>query len=95
MSHGIINTGKNMTIGILDSGLGGYSVYHALRAAYPNASFLFLADQANAPFGDKSKEAIFDIARDAPLDGRRPLRSPHPAPHHGGGRHPAGLVWDA
>lgn len=54
-----------MTIGILDSGLGGYSVYHALRAAYPNASFLFLADQANAPFGDKSKEAIFDIARDA------------------------------
>lgn len=54
-----------MTIGILDSGLGGYSVYHALRAAYPNASFLFLADQANAPFGDKSKEAIFNIACDA------------------------------
>lgn len=54
-----------MTIGILDSGLGGYSVYHALRATYPNASFLFLADQANAPFGDKSKEAIFDIAKDA------------------------------
>ena len=54
-----------MTIGILDSGLGGYSVYHALRAAYPHASFLFLADQANAPFGDKTKEAIFDIAGDA------------------------------
>lgn len=54
-----------MTIGILDSGLGGYSVYHALKAAYPHASFLFLADQANAPFGDKSKEAIFDIACDA------------------------------
>lgn len=54
-----------MTIGILDSGLGGYSVYHALRAAYPHASFLFLADQANAPFGDKSKAAIFKIACDA------------------------------
>jgi len=56
---------KIMTIGILDSGLGGYSVYHALRAAYPQASFLFLADQANAPFGDKSKEDIFNIACDA------------------------------
>lgn len=54
-----------MTIGILDSGLGGYSVYHALRAAYPHASFLFLADQANAPFGDKSTESIFKIACDA------------------------------
>jgi glutamate racemase len=54
-----------MTIGILDSGLGGYSVYHALRGAYPNASFLFLADQLNAPFGDKSKEQIFEIACDA------------------------------
>ena len=54
-----------MTIGILDSGLGGYSVYHALRAAYPDAAFLFLADQANAPFGDKTKAEIFDIACDA------------------------------
>lgn len=54
-----------MTIGILDSGLGGYSVYHALRVAYPKASFLFLADQLHAPYGDKSKEEIFDYARDA------------------------------
>jgi glutamate racemase len=57
--------GKNMTIGILDSGLGGYSVYHALRGAYPNASFLFLADQLTAPFGDKTKDQIFEIACDA------------------------------
>lgn len=57
--------GKNMTIGILDSGLGGYSVYHALRGAYPNASFLFLADQLNAPFGDKTKNQILEIACDA------------------------------
>ncbi len=57
--------GKNMTIGILDSGLGGYSIYHALRAAYPKASFLFLADQKNAPYGDKTKAEIFEIACDA------------------------------
>lgn len=65
MSHGIIKEGENMTIGILDSGLGGYSIYHSLRAAYPQASFLFLADQKNAPFGDKTKAEIFEIACDA------------------------------
>ena len=54
-----------MTIGILDSGLGGYSVYHTLRGAYPHASFLFLADQANAPFGDKTRDQIFEIASNA------------------------------
>ncbi|KAF0223609.1 MAG: glutamate racemase [Erysipelotrichaceae bacterium] len=54
-----------MTIGILDSGLGGYSVYHALRAAYPKAPFLFLADQLNAPYGDKSKDEIFKIVQEA------------------------------
>ena len=34
-----------MTIGIIDSGLGGYSIFHALHQAYPNAAFHFLADQ--------------------------------------------------
>ena len=54
-----------MTIGILDSGLGGYSVYDALRVAYPKSSFLFLADQLHAPYGDKSKEEIFGYVKDA------------------------------
>lgn len=54
-----------MTIGILDSGLGGYSVYRALRVVYPDAAFLFLADQANAPFGDKTKAQIFEITQNA------------------------------
>lgn len=52
-------------IGILDSGLGGYTVFHALHHAYPEASFVFLADQANAPFGDKSRDEIKTIAIDA------------------------------
>lgn len=51
-----------MTIGIIDSGLGGYSIYHALHQTYPKASFLFLADQKNAPYGNKTKEEIIAIA---------------------------------
>lgn len=51
-----------MTIGIIDSGLGGYSIYHALHQAYPKASFHFLADQKNAPYGNKTAEEIKVIA---------------------------------
>lgn len=51
-----------MTIGIIDSGLGGYSIYHALHQAYPKASFHFLADQKNAPYGNKTAEEIKAIA---------------------------------
>jgi len=50
-----------MAIGILDSGLGGYSIYQALHNAYPKASFIFLADQKNAPFGTKTKDELLAI----------------------------------
>jgi glutamate racemase len=53
------------SIGILDSGLGGYTIFHALHHTYPDASFVFLADQANAPYGDKSWDEIRTIAIDA------------------------------
>lgn len=46
-------------IGILDSGLGGYTVYNALCQSCPEASFVFLADQKNAPYGDRTPESIF------------------------------------
>ena len=49
-------------IGIVDSGLGGYTVYASLRQAYPNASFVFLADQKHAPYGNKSPEEIIAIS---------------------------------
>ncbi|MBN2850798.1 MAG: aspartate/glutamate racemase family protein [Erysipelotrichaceae bacterium] len=49
-------------IGIVDSGLGGYTVYESLRQAYPDASFVFLADQKHAPYGNKSPEEIIAIS---------------------------------
>ncbi len=52
-----------MTYGIIDSGLGGYRIYLALHHAYPKAAFTFLADQKNAPYGNKTKDELLDIAR--------------------------------
>ncbi|MEK7184205.1 MAG: glutamate racemase [Patescibacteria group bacterium] len=48
-------------IGICDSGVGGLIVYQKLKALLPNASFVYLADQAYAPYGERTQAEI--IAR--------------------------------
>ena len=45
-------------IGVFDSGLGGLSVLSALTCALPDADYIYLADSANAPYGDKSEAFI-------------------------------------
>lgn len=40
-------------IGVFDSGVGGLSVLRALRAALPHEHFVYLADSANAPYGER------------------------------------------
>jgi len=47
-----------MRIGFFDSGIGGLSVlYEALRQL-PREDYLYYADDANVPYGNKSKEEI-------------------------------------
>lgn len=50
-------------IGVLDSGLGGLSVLKALRAELPREQFLYCADCAHAPWGDKSEAYIVERTR--------------------------------
>lgn len=45
-------------IGICDSGVGGLIVYQKLKALLPNASYVYLADQAYAPYGERTQEEI-------------------------------------
>lgn len=58
----MINYKNNRTIGVIDSGLGGYTYYSFLRKQFPEVSFTFFADQAHVPFGDKTYEQLLDIA---------------------------------
>ncbi|MDP3403585.1 MAG: aspartate/glutamate racemase family protein [Brevundimonas sp.] len=53
-----------MAIGVFDSGVGGLTVHRELTRRFPTRDFVYLADQANAPIGSKSGEAIVDITRD-------------------------------
>jgi glutamate racemase len=52
-----------MAIGVFDSGVGGLSVHRALVDRLPGADFLYLADQANAPYGGRPGEEIVDLTR--------------------------------
>ncbi len=51
----------NAPIGVFDSGIGGLSILKALRAEMPGESFVYYADSAHNPYGDKSD--AFIIAR--------------------------------
>lgn len=52
-----------MTIGVFDSGVGGLTVHRALVERLPAADFIYLADQANAPYGGRTGEEIVDLTR--------------------------------
>ena len=51
-----------LDIGVFDSGLGGLSVLRALRAALPDARFLYLADSRHAPYGERDAAFVQDRA---------------------------------
>jgi glutamate racemase len=52
-----------MAIGVFDSGIGGLSVHHALVRQIPNADFVYLADQANTPYGVRPGEEIVELTK--------------------------------
>jgi len=45
-------------IGVFDSGVGGLSVLHEIRARLPQESLLYVADSGHVPYGEKSPEFI-------------------------------------
>lgn len=46
------------TIGVMDSGLGGLSVLRELVKTVPDARYIYYADGANCPYGEKTREFI-------------------------------------
>jgi glutamate racemase len=50
-------------IGVFDSGLGGLTVWRAIREALPKADILYLADQAHVPYGDRSAGELRRLVR--------------------------------
>lgn len=51
------------TVGVFDSGVGGLSVLRALLTELPEASFVYVADSAYAPYGERSAQAVVERSR--------------------------------
>lgn len=51
-------TSDQRPIGVFDSGIGGLSVLRALQQELPHERFVYLADNAHAPYGEKSEAFI-------------------------------------
>ena len=50
-----------MAVGIFDSGLGGLTVLDALVKRLPDQAFIYLGDNANAPYGTRTAEDIYHL----------------------------------
>lgn len=51
-------------IGIFDSGSGGLSVFREVRKLLPEERYIYFADSAHCPYGEKSKEYIIARSRE-------------------------------
>ncbi len=51
-------------IGIFDSGVGGLSVFREIRRLLPGEDYIYYADNANCPYGDKPVEFVIGRARE-------------------------------
>ena len=51
----------NRPIGVFDSGVGGLSVWRAVRKLLPNESMVFFADSGHVPYGEKTTEELCDL----------------------------------
>ncbi|SHG67556.1 glutamate racemase [Winogradskyella jejuensis] len=53
---------SNRPIGIFDSGIGGTSIFKEIHELLPYEDIIYLADSANAPYGNKSEEEILKLS---------------------------------
>jgi len=56
---------KNNIIGVFDSGLGGLTVLNEFLKTIPNYHYIYLGDNARVPYGNKSRELIYEYTRQA------------------------------
>lgn len=53
---------NKFSIGIFDSGVGGTSIWKEINTLLPLENTIYLSDSKNAPYGDKSKQSIINLA---------------------------------
>lgn len=54
-------------IGVFDSGYGGLTILQQLRRRLPERDFIYLGDNARAPYGPRSFDVVYEFTRQAVL----------------------------
>jgi len=54
-------------VGIFDSGYGGLTILHGIRQLLPQYDYLYLGDNARAPYGPRSFDVVYEFTRQAVL----------------------------
>jgi len=52
-------------IGVFDSGYGGLTILHGIRQLLPEYDYLYLGDNARAPYGSRSFDVVYQFTRQA------------------------------
>lgn len=52
-------------IGVFDSGYGGLTVLNELLSEFPNFDFIYLGDNARAPYGNRSYDVVYKYTLEA------------------------------
>ena len=52
-------------IGVFDSGYGGLTILHGIRQLLPEYEYLYLGDNARAPYGPRSFDVVYEFTRQA------------------------------
>ena len=55
----------NSPIGIFDSGYGGLTVLKSIKNLLPQYDYLYLGDNARAPYGSRSFDMVYQYTREA------------------------------
>ena len=54
-------------IGVFDSGYGGLTILRQMRQLLPQYDYLYLGDNARAPYGSRSFDVVYQFTRQAVL----------------------------
>ncbi|MCD4760659.1 aspartate/glutamate racemase family protein [bacterium] len=52
-------------IGIFDSGYGGLTIFKSIEEKLPQYDYIYLGDNARAPYGDRSQRVIYNYSKQA------------------------------
>lgn len=59
----LVASNGDRPIGVFDSGIGGLSVLRALQAELPHERFVYFADTAHAPYGERDEAYVTERTR--------------------------------